>query len=256
MQLRAHLILAVGFFGVALSFAARTAAAQDGCEQITVANCPTFFKEDCSDPKFRSENVDACFNIITDAAVDQPICSESAIQRCVPKEECEKMDDPLDHHFCLAGQSQCKKTVPELLAEYDVVLKGLQGALSDYDSLTKLDLGDASSIEKLCGYKVAELDRLQGEAETQLTNFSSSEDSIGSVDQCASTLQSFIDAGAPEDFPQETWDEIAKVMNAGMQNVQIMQGQIESSIEALKVAPKKLRSLKTGYRLICPQPEE
>lgn len=240
--------------GAIIALLAGPAAAQDICEQITVINCPTQFVDDCKDPTFRDENLDACFDAVSGAIQDQPVCTDPAIAKCKPKAECEAMEDPVDQHFCKAGQSQCEKSVPGLLAEYDSVLKGLETSLARYGKLTTLDLGQATSIEVLCAYKIEELVTLQAEAETELNDFSGSEDSIGAIDQCSSTLQSFIDAGAPARFPAETWSQIANTLTAGMGQMQLKQGQIESSIAALKDAPLTLRSLRTAYRVICPKP--
>ena len=241
-------------FSVALPLAS---AAQDqqgiDCAQVTVQACPSLFKEECGDREFRAENVDACFAAVTGTDGDQPFCADPTAVKCKPSAECTELEDPVAHHFCLAGQTSCPTSIPGLLAQYDQVLVGLEGSLARYELLTTLNLDEATSIDILCEYEIERLHALRSEAQTELSDFESSENSIGANDQCTDTMQTFIDGGAPKGFPEETWDQIARRLTDGMAQIKNARGQVQSKIDALREAPDKLRSLQVAYNLICPE---
>lgn len=232
----------------------QAAMAQVDCSQINVSNCPTLFKEECRKPEFRAANVDACFDAVTDAAQDQAFCSDPAVNTCQPREECASLDDPVERHFCLAGQLSCKKSIPGLLGDYDSVIQGLQTSLSKYSDLTTLNLDTATSIDILCEFQIEQLNGLRSQAEAELTDFEASEDSIKAIDACSVTMQTFIDGGAPPELPEELWDQIARRLTDGMSQIQGKQGEIQSNIEALNDAPGKLKSLQVAFGLICDDP--
>ena len=58
------LIAAISIVCFAVYLTSVSAIAQIVCDQVTVENCPTLFKDECNDPTFRSENEDACLNAI------------------------------------------------------------------------------------------------------------------------------------------------------------------------------------------------
>lgn len=232
------------------------ASAQFDCSRISVQSCPSLFEEECRNRDFQTANIDACFDALTGSKPDEAFCADPAVGTCKPSEECAKIDSPVKRHFCAAGQSSCKTKVPYILDDYNLVLARLEESLAKYNNLTNLNLDEANSIKKLCEYQIDQLNSLQSQAETELTAFESSENGISQIDQCASTMQSYLDAGAPRDLPQETWDQIVNALVDGMGEIQSKQGQIQTRIEALRSAPDKLRSLKYAYEVICPEPAD
>ena len=258
MKLLKNSVELAGFVGVFVLMLSSKAEAQADCSQVTLETCPSFFKEQCSDKAYFENNVDACFNVMADAKPDEPFCSGPEYLKCKPlpkaepSAECAAIDDPVKQHFCSAGQENCPTKIPNLLGQYDQVLQGLDGSLAKYDDLTTLDLGLATSIDVLCAYPIERLHTLRSEAESELSDFQDSADSIQAIDNCTATMQGFIDAGAPNGIPEETWDQIARRLTDGMSQIQDKQGKIASNIDALEAAPEKLRSLQIAYGLICP----
>ena len=229
------------------------AVAQFDCSRIDPGNCPSLFVEECKEKAFRLEHVDACFDALVGEARDADFCSDPQTEAaCRAAAQCEFPDDSVRQHFCVAGQSNCTTSIPGLLGEYNDVLQGLDASLARYSDLTNLNLDEATSIDILCAYQIEQLNSLRNQAESELSDLQSSEESIDQIDQCASTLQSFIDSGAPPDLPAELWDQIARRLTDGMNQIQRKQGEIQSNIDALRAAPKKLHSLQIAYGLICP----
>lgn len=222
------------------------------CSKITIENCPTLFAEACNDIEFRNANIDACFNAVTNIG-DADFCSSIEATQCAPNPECEGIFEPIDRYFCIKNQNACPRNIPELLGQYTSVLAGLEASLSQYQGLTNLDLTEANSIETLCAFPLKELEELQERSMADIATIEMSERSIGSIDQCAATMQGFIDEGAPPNFPEDTWDLIARELINGMGKVEVAQGQIQGNIDSLKEAPGTLSSLRTAYRIICPQ---
>tara|TARA_B110000503_G_scaffold141828_1_gene236553 strand:- start:1492 stop:2262 length:771 start_codon:yes stop_codon:yes gene_type:complete len=229
-----------------------TEAAADICADITINNCPTLFREECIDTEFRNANVNACFNAITDIG-DADFCASAEASACTPNPECDAMLEPIDRYFCVKNQNECPTNVGVLSKQYDEVLTDLNASLARYQELTGLELGEADTLENLCAFPLAELESLQEQSLMEIATIETSERSIGSIDQCATTLQSFIDQGAPPNFPEETWDLIASAHLSGTKQVEIVRGRIQGNIESLKEAPEELSSLRTAYRIICPQ---
>ena len=230
------------------------AVAQFDCFRINPVNCPSLFIEDCKEKEFQLEHTEACFDALVGERMDAEFCSNPQIESaCLQATQCNILDDPVRQHFCVAGQSNCKTSIPGLLGEYNDVLQGLAASLDRYSDLTNLNLDEATSIDILCAYQIEQLNSLRKQAESELSDLQSSEQSIDQIDQCASTMQSFIDSGAPPDLPAELWDQIARRLTDGMSQIQRKQGEIQSNIDALHAAPKKLRSLQIAYRLTCPE---
>lgn len=232
---------------------ANPAFAQFDCNQINVVNCPSMFKEKCQDKEFRDANVDACFAAITEASSDAAYCAGEQAALCTPREDCEKLDSPVERHFCKAGAANCDTNIPGLLERYNDVLARLDNSLAKYSDLTSLDLNKADSIDVLCKYQIEQLQTLRSQAETELETFGQAEGRTSAIDQCSSTMQTFIDAGAPSGLNEELWDQIARKLRDGMTEIQGKQGQIQTTIENLKKAPEKLGSLKVAYELVCPK---
>ena len=216
-------------------------------------NCPSLFVEECKKKEFQLEHTEACFDALVGPRKDAEFCSDPEIDAaCHPAAQCDILDDPVQQHFCVAGQSNCTTSIPGLLGEYNDVLQGLDASLYRYSDLTNLNLDEATSIDILCDYQIEQLNSLRKQANSELSDLQSSDESIDQIDQCASTMQSFIDSGAPPDLPAELWDQIARRLTDGMNQIQRKQGKIQSNIDALRAAPEKLRSLQVAYRLICP----
>jgi len=241
------------FLAAKITFVAGAAQAQVDCQQVTALTCPSLFTQECRNKEFQEANVEACFEILTGDTQDQEFCAEPAAAQCKVSEECQDLDDPVKRHFCVAGQSECTTNIPGLLDEYNVILLGLDASLSEFSDLTNLNLDEKTSIDILCQTPLERLDQLRERAALELTSFEGSEDSINRIDQCSSTMQSFIDGGAPTDLPADLWDQIARRLIDGLGEIQSKQGEIQTNIEALTEAPKKLKSLSLAYGLICPE---
>lgn len=223
------------------------------CTDITVANCPTTFREKCeTDDAFFKSEPRTCVDAIRGKSVDKPFCnSPEAKERCEPAKDCSEVDDPTKKFFCEQGQSRCNTSIKGLIGEYGEVLIGLNTTLANYDQLTTLDLKDATSIELLCKFKLNELGALETQAKDELVGLQSTERSIGSLDSCSATMQNFLDKGAPEGLPPELWDQIIGRLTDGMKEINSQQGKIQRNIEDLQNAPSKLRALRTAYGLVC-----
>ena len=238
----------------ALNLLPGVAVAQFDCSLLGPKNCPSLFVEECKEKQFQLEHTEACFDALVGEGRDAEFCSDPQIEAtCRQAAQCNDLDDPVQQHFCVEGQSNCPTSIPGLLGEYNDVLQMLDASLARYSDLTNLSLDEATSIEILCDYQIEQLNSLRKQAESELSDLQSSEDSIDQIDQCASTIQSFIDSGAPPDLPAELWDQIARMLTDGMSTIQRKQGEIQSNFDALRAAPKKLRSLQIAYRLTCPE---
>ena len=238
----------------AMTILPAVAVAQFDCSRIDPGNCPSLFVEECKEREFQLKHTEACFDALVGGRKDAEFCTDPQIEAaCRQAAQCDFLDDPVRQHFCVAGQSNCTTSIPVLLGEYNDVLQGLDASLARYSDLTNLNLDEATSIDILCNYQIEQLNSLRKQAESELSDLQSSEESIDQIDQCASTMQSFIDSGAPPDLPAELWDQIARRLTDGMSQIQRKQGEIQSNIDALHAAPKKLQSLQIAYRLTCPE---
>lgn len=239
---------------LALTFGAAVpvVAQQPGCVMPAISVCPNLYIDRCrTDAAFRGSAPLQCSEALAGKAKDAPECAKFDPNSCVVM-DCEDTSlHPLKAFYCRQGYPACPQRIPELQKSFDEALSSLSQTLTPLQELTQLDPASIPDTEQLCSFSTDRIEVLQQQAQAAQDAIEQDASNLLLFRECNRLTVEFLDSPPPENISNTLWENIRTVLSDQIRGVSRRQGEVDSSIEALKQAPQKIRDLRLVHDFAC-----